>query len=277
MPSEFDPWYAPSNLPNGRVHVIVSSRGRQFPAVRALCPRTKKLSWCVIRANAKGIPGVLEWFPWGETKEFWGDFPSAWKPIDPARWTWGSSGEPEPIAAPILFEQNPPLDAVEDSPTVQWWRDPDAISYLPSGAISQDMAEARVMRALALEDQMQLGIKRAVLTRDDAWGMGASEVDWMPPVLAVAQDHDDYGTAMGWLVEVGVSRRDVMVLRGRAMSPPAGWEHLGFRMGKRGPAVRAIYDQLIDRVAKAANRSPRRGPQTLTALRERNRSHRATR
>jgi hypothetical protein len=146
--------------PPMRVRVAVLWNGRMFKAARVHHPRTKKLCWVTER---KSDFSEMYLPPKGRKAEAWGDNPQWWQPEKPEEWK-------APLPPPLKFNgvsaegvmadigrgarrrrQTEALDAMRDELPWWWQIDPDAarIVYEPTGHVTRDMAEGRVMRAVS--------------------------------------------------------------------------------------------------------------------------------
>lgn len=199
------------------------------------------------------------------------------------------------------------LDASPAEDGGQWWRDVARIVYEPMGNVSREHGEARIMRALIFEQSIRVGlapirtnaatmvaIKMCLpadvepCARCDGTGLGprgkhcqkckgygvvqsAPYAVWIPPLTLQPEDDRDFDVVMGWFVEVLPSRREMLVLRARMLSPPATWRQIGDEIGRTSARARQIYSAVIDELVGAANRQPRRAKARLAELKERNR------
>lgn len=100
------------------------------------------------------------------------------------------------------------------------------------------------------------------------------EVDWVPPLRLFPQDDRDYLTAMGWLVEVAPTRRQMRVLLARARTPPVTYEFVGDMLRISAARAHQTYETTVARAIEAANGNRPRSRQRLLAIQERNREAR---
>ena len=287
-------WYAIDHLPFGRVHVRVADRSRIFAAARSWNAETKGWRWCEVREAER----EAKWMP-----KDWQ--PLRWQPLDAANWVWPNGAQPPrplPKSVPRLatlamrydetskalaaeFEEErerlrverAEQDGVEDTPSVQWWRDVTKIEYQPRGRVTRAMAEARLLRALILADRIPDDLRRyksiaaAVAERKaDVKYVEASD-DYVPPLVPLEEDQRDFDTVMGWLIERPPSSDEWKLLHGRKLSPPERWAMLGARTQTSGADAKRRYGRLIGFITIAANRPPVRRAAAIAALRERNR------
>jgi len=229
--------------------------------------------------------------------------PQAWHPLT-ADWKWPNNQDPEPMPVSVIGsvssiggasfdaaaaaeemerdreEARSRSDASPAEDGGQWWRDVARIVYEPMGNVSREYGEARIMRALIIERSIRMDLARyrtnaavlAALKLSLADVLAeAPSVDWVPPVTPMPEDWRDFETVMGWLVEVLPSRREMLVLRARMLSPPATWRQIGDEIGRTSARARQIYSAAIDELVGAANRQPRRAKARLAELKERNR------
>lgn len=156
------------------------------------------------------------------------------------------------------------------------------VVYEPQGSVTREQGEARVMRALILERSIRIRMDLAPYRTNAAVLAQLKttladvlreqpEGDWVPPLEPQPQDWRDFEIAMGWLVEVMPSKREMMILRARMQSPPATWRQIGDEINRTGARARQIYDDAIDALVAAANRQPRRAMARLGELKARNR------
>lgn len=241
-----DHWYSMRDLPLGRVHVRVVWNARVFPAVRALHPKTRRMTWCEYRG------GDIVWLPPPPKKTRdgiieWSAEPERWQPLD--RGKWGQPlPEPLPVqvvpqmtymqsrfdalsAAELAREMEEDREAARASPELdqeapsgsRWWRDITSIKYEPPGQVTKRMAEGRVLRALSACGRWQgLTLKTAttgsILTRmaeiADAEAKKYEEkrrleMGKVPlPFEALPADETDFPIAMAWFT---------------ALNPPEAW------------------------------------------------------
>ena len=240
--------------------------------------------------------------PSGRNGHGWAKEPACWQPIDAEKFVW-PSGKQIPLAPHMLpifagsrqqfkataeaveregnAERN--RDADEKSRAIQWWRDVSQVVYEPRGSVTRDMCEARIMRALTLDQMIRMDIapyrsNAAVLANLKASILDMldqpPEDDWVPRLDPQPSDHADYLEAMRWLARVGMSHQRWRVMQGRRMSPPLSWVQIAFQIGRTPARARQVYDDMIDRLLLAAN-APAMTDRQMEALRERNRAYRA--
>lgn len=288
-------WYKLDDLPPGTVHGIEWRwPGYEVKGATTTDKRGNRYFYEVRRDKSlKRLPHV----------------PDAWRP-DPAnhRWTWPGGVAPEPLrrevvprlatlggvafaavsSAELAAEMEANREAARathgndplDEPP-QWWRDVWRIEYQAMGGVTRDMAEARIMRFLILERSIRMDIEAprtnaavlADLKRTLADVLAdRPEVDWVPPLKPTAEDHCDFETVGGWLVEVMPSRREMGIMRARMGTPPETWDAIGATFRRSREAARTLYNATIDVLADVANRPARRARARRTELQERNRA-----
>lgn len=283
-----DAWFSMSDLPPGRVRVRVRWPGYVVIAASDVDRKGRRHWHEVIDRDLRPLRAR----------------PEAWQPLDVTRWQWPNGREPEPLpiqvtpslatiggvsfdataAAAEMEEWREAARAQADIPPPekgQWWRDISLVRYEPMGAVSLDHGEARIMRHLILERSMPLDLRRqrsnaAVLadlklTWADIYGAQARGGDWQPPLVAQPEDHADFDVVMGWFAEVAPANREMIVLRGRMLAPPATWVELGDEISRHWTRAQQIYKAAIEDLVAAANRPRLRGEARIAALRERNR------
>lgn len=186
---------------------------------------------------------------------------------------------------------------IDDDPRP--WRDASWIRYDPPGAITPKMAEARIMRAVALCGHGR-GLTITSKTASDvlaklaakAQGQEYATNDFVAHLQAFPQDHADFDVAMSWFVALAPrpinrihtvradwdfnNRQNVLIFR--ALDVPLSFEQIGnrveFQMSKQ--AVQDLYNRTMRVVAKVANGVPvmlgdgKTQAEQLAALRERN-------
>lgn len=232
-----EPWYSLRDLPLGRVHVRVVWNARIFPAVRALHPTTRRLTWCEYRG------GEIVWLPPVPNKGGmeWSPEPERWQPL--VRGKWGMP-LPEPLPVQVVpqmsymqtrFQSMSAADLARemeesreeararpemDQQTVaetRWWRDITNIRYERAGEVSARMAEGRVMRAMAwcgagsglTIREKTTGTVLANLAEQAATeAAGLEDGHGLPRFQPLPQDHQDFSIAMAWV---------------SALSPPETW------------------------------------------------------
>ena len=286
-----DSWYSPADLPPGRLRV-----------------RVRWAAWVVEAACDIDKRGQRHWHELvgRETRPLHAKI-QAWQPVSPA-WIWPNGRQPEPL--PIRVEPAMATvggldfdavqaaaemedwreaararpDHIDDDPSLPWWRDVTRIEYQPMGAVSLGMGEARIMRHLIVERGLPNDLRRQKsnaatladlkLTWADIYGAQSRGDDWVPPLVPLEQDWRDFETVMGWLSEVAPGKREMTVLRGRMLAPPATWRQIGDEI-KRSPArAQQIYKSAIADLVEAANRPRRRASARIAEVQERNRAAR---
>lgn len=288
-------WYGPEHLPHGLVHGIVARwPGYEVPAATATDKKGRR-TWYEVRGRDLVRLHMV---------------PEAWRPAPGRPWVWpGTVPEPLPISViprvgaigGVAFDAAAAAAEMEEwreaaranardpearDPTAQvgqWWRDVTRVAYQALGSVTREMAEARILRHLILERSLPLDLRRAksnaAVLADmkrslaDVYGEAAGS-DWVPPLVAQPEDHRDFETVMGWLAEVGTTRRELMVLRARMQSPPITWVQIGDALHIAAKRARTIYDGAIDDLLAAANRQPRRSVARIAEVRARNREAR---
>ena len=288
-------WYAMADLPPGTVRVRVRWAGYEVRAARVVDQRGRH-HWHEIRSDNSLVPLIAT--------------PQAWQPEDAKRWRWPPGQSlPEPIPTEVeprmamiggvAFDAATAAEEMEAdramatvaagqdrgeatiaAAAAQWWRDVTKVAYQPMGSVSPEMGEARILRHLILERTLHLDLKRprsnaAVLadmkrSLSDVYGEETGH-DWVPPLVPQPQDWADFEVVMGWLAEVGTTKRELSVLRSRMQAPPITWVQIGDALEISPRRARAVYDAAIEDLIGAANRPARRGPARMAALRERNR------
>lgn len=287
-----DPWYAIEHLPRGKCRI-----------------RVRRDSWLVEAATEVDRRGVRHWhevvgrelrpLPWQ---------PVAWQPRSAAAWRWPNGAEPPPALPVLVVPQMASIGGVafdaataaaemeaerevagarrHDEPADdggQWWRDVARVDYQRMGSVTRDMGEARIMRALILERTIRMDMARyksnaAVLaalklTLADVLA-DEPEADWVPPLVPQPEDWRDFDVVMGWLAEVGTTKRELTVMRARMHAPPLAYSQIADALGIKRQRARQIYVSAIDDLVEAANRPPRRAMARIAALKERNRAAR---
>jgi hypothetical protein len=190
-------------------------------------------------------------------------------------------------------------DADDDVYEPREWRDASWIRYEPPGSITPKMAEARIMRAVAMCGHGR-GLTLRSKTFSDVLAKIASRAngqeyatnDFVARLQALPADHADFDTAMSWFVALSPrpisrihtvradwdfnNRQDLLIYR--ALDVPLSYEQIGnmveFRMTKQG--VRDLYARTMRVVTKVANGIPvmlgdgKTAQEQLDALRKRN-------
>lgn len=298
-------WYDPQHLPDGalRVRVWWMAHGtpRQFDAARIA---TKgRWQWWTLSPARKAV----QLPPPGREQAAWVSGPLCWQPMD-GNWRWPHRA-PAPLAphmVPRLVGEKVRFDAVEAASSAElasemhrdrqdarrgrteidqsvdtyrrWWRDPFLIKYQPKGAVTRDMAEGRVMRAMAWAGAYNLMAPVTLVTADV---LAAYAADDMAVMVAddsqvvkfepLQQDHGDFETAMGWVVALNPPERwsadriawslspQQRVLYWRARNTPLSYQDIaqalarGRERQRSWQAIQATYERAIDNVWRAAN------------------------
>ena len=283
-------WYSFDDLPGGRLRVRVRWPGYIVEAASEIDKRGTR-RWFEVRGKElKPLKARL----------------SAWQPLDATRWQWPNGIEPQPLpmrltpalatiggvsfdAATAAAEMEEWREAAranadpapEDRQGLPWWRDVTRIIYEPMGSISLEHGEARIMRHLILEAGMPMDLRRqksnAAVLADlklswvDIYGEQSRGDDWQPPLVPLQPDHDDFDVVMGWFAEVSPREREMIVLRGRMMSPPLTWVVLGGMIKRHWTRSQQIYKEAIGDLIAAGNRPRHRAEARIAEVRERNR------
>mgnify|MGYP000022197331 CR=1 FL=1 len=250
-----------------------------------------------------------------------------WQPQWPDKW---QAPLPEPIisARPQMWAERQSFGAVDDAEAAELaadmerdrqmardagsvlpddsdvheprpWRDASWIRYDLPGSITPKMAEARIMRAVALCGHGR-GLTLVSKTTSDVLAKLAAKMesqpyatnDYVARLQAFPQDHADFDTAMSWFVALAPrpitrmhevhadwdfnQRQELLIYR--AMDVPLSYEQIGnrveFKMTKQG--VRDLYERTMRVITKVANGVPvmlgdgKTQAEQLDALRERN-------
>jgi hypothetical protein len=279
------------------VRVRLQWEGRILEAARVPHPRTKKIVW--VRRRKDGSDQYLP--PKHATKgpNAWAPEPEWWQPLHPEKWD-----APLPLPLPPLEpyrlhdgkermvtnvrgrprrsrQRAGDRDALpaDDKP---WWWDATAIRYEPPGKISRDMAEGRLMRALAVSGAGTAGasatIENALVFHNiaaaatnaamealvsipirDKLALGpADNDDWLtamgwfaelnPPGLAVVSAHDKWARGERWLSE----EQKVLVWRARRVS----WRIIAEALREYEGTVLRWWRQALERIEFIANSDP---------------------
>lgn len=272
---ETDPgnqWYAPRHIPSCRVRILARlADGQSLPVVGSF-DRQGMRRWHLL-AGRTLRPLISEI--------------RAWQPLSKG-WTWPNGLVPPPLddtdaALSLGLSERLLAEPYRGLDEPQWWRDGTLITYEAMGKISPRHGEARIMRALVLERSIRMDMASyttngAALAR---MKMSLADVlaeepdaDWVPPLMPLEQDHRDYLTVMGWLIEVMPSAREMRILRDRMGSPPRSWVQIGDRISRDASRARQLYQGAIADLVVAGNRRPRRSPARLSELQKRNREAR---
>ncbi|MGH6815518.1 MAG: hypothetical protein ACREC6_07430 [Hyphomicrobiaceae bacterium] len=329
-------WYPPNAMRRGRVAVRVQWNGREFVAIRLLHPKEKRWRWATYRN------GEIVWLPPRHRAAEWGGEPQCWQPCDAAAWrdplpdpiagplpprlarpglSPGSEAgrdrrvlqaeAADRIRADIEAEIGPDIASPDGRPSEQvrqrdtgWWRDPAAVGYEPEGQVSLRMAEARVLRAVAVAGNGTAGVGPRHRSTLGPWmdavaaAFGETIVEGADgSALAVAvrfeptpRDTDDWLTAMTWFTALNPpelrSKRAApwsfnrlqQLLVWRAMTPPVSWARIGRHIGRSRTRAGQLYAEAVDKVWRTANGLPVYKhaviADQLALLRARNRAYR---
>ena len=282
-----DDWFNLLHLPAGTVRVRVRWPGYEVPAVSTVDAKGRR-HWHELRGREL-VPLKAR--------------PEAWQPMA-AAWIWPNNEAPQPLPIMVMGsvvsigkvafnaaaaaeemerdreEARGRRDPAPAEDGGQWWRDVARVAYEPQGNVSREHGEARIMRALILERSIRMDGSRY---RTNAAVLAALKItladvladhpgaDWVPPLVAMPEDHKDFEIVMGWLVELMPSRREIFVLRARMLSPPATWVQIGDEIRRTEVRAKQVYDETIDALVEAGNREPRRALARRAELQERNR------
>lgn len=281
-----DDWFDLIHLPAGTVRVRVRWPGFEVPAVSSVDAKGRR-HWHELRGREL-VPLKAR--------------PEAWQPMA-GSWIWPNNAAPQPLPVRVMgsvvsigkvaFDAAAAAEEMErdreeargrrdPAPAEdggQWWRDVARVAYEPQGNVSRVHGEARIMRALILERSIRMDGSRyrtnaAVLAALKAVPDDYREpptADWVPPLVSMPEDHKDFETVMGWIVELLPSRREIFVLRARMLSPPATWVQIGDEIHRTAVRAKQIYGETIDALVAAGNREPRRALARRAELQERNR------
>jgi hypothetical protein len=279
------------------VRVRLEWQGRIMEAARVPHPRTKKIVWVMRRQD-----GSDRYLPPKNAQKgphAWSPEPDWWQPLHPEKWD-------APLPPPL-----PPLEPyrihdgkermvtnirgrprrarqrggdrdilpADDKP---WWWDATAIRYEPSGKIIRDMAEGRLMRALAVSGAGTAGasspVENAVTFHDiataatnvamealvsvpvrDKLALGPLDnADWLtamgwfaelnPPGLAVVSAHDKWARGERWLSE----EQKILVWRARRVS----WRMIAEALAEPQTTVFDLGRRALERIEFIANSDP---------------------
>lgn len=317
-----DPWYRIADLlPPLGVRVRVMWDGREFEAARVLHPVNKRACWVTHdrrlgavflpleeRLRRPNDPGT----PWVGWHTLYGNMPDYYQPLRPDLWS-------VPLPPPVMFREAPSLmwsatprktsetgletitettgavpgGGSDDRGSGQWWRDPLAIVYAPSGHVTRVMAEGRVMRAVAVcgdDDYLTMTartpndllaeIQRYIAALDAKVDSGPLE-----RFVALPQDAQDFEIAMRWFMQLNTpeswSRRRRLwsynrpqrVLRWRARMVPLSFAEIGFELRVSPQRARQLYDAAIDVCWHTANGAPTSAEVLIEDVRVRSRRH----
>lgn len=297
---DLSPWYAPEHLPavNMRCWSWWSVHGVPQLLLTARIWVGRAWQWSAVTKRG----AIMRIPPAGREGMAWSDGPTCWQPVDASVWAWPGGEAPPPLAPHLLprmtsigmsFTETD--DAAGDADVsghaidddLPWWRDVTAICYQPMGEVARDMAEGRIMRALAdsgslrprLHTPTTMGIlarladeKQAIEdARDDERVAAAITLRFEPQ----QQDRTDFDTAMGWFADLypveergpnwrmwSISRRQ-RVLWLRSLDTNLSWQDVAEEITPRAARERGkvlsyqraqqIYDATIDDVWRIAN------------------------
>lgn len=285
------PWYSMQDLPAGSLRVRVRWAGYVVLAASNVDQKGRRV-WHEIRGtDLTPLPAT----------------PEAWQPETLEKWRWPNGIEPVPLpvqVVPRFHSEETSFDAAAAAAEMedwreaarasggdrqpvemgQWWRDVTRVAYEPMGGVSLRMGEARILRHLILERSMPNDLRRqksnAAVLADlklswaDIYGAQSRGDDWTPPLVAQPQDWRDFDTVMGWFCEVAPNSREMTILRGRMMSPPATWRQLGDEIGRSWQRAQQLYKQSIKDLVEAANTPRHRAVARIAEVQERNRAAR---
>lgn len=253
-----------------------------------------------------------------------GVYPKYWQPQRPDKWMAPLPPPAHVSASGIMWSEGMRFQAVEEAeaaelardmerdremarngskhifaashkPEQAWWRDVSLIRYEPAGAVTEKMAEGRVMRAVALCGHGQ-GLTIRVSTFGDilARMIKADPTepdfsDYIPRLQAFPQDHGDFLTAMSWFVALNPPpprftisdtwefNKAQLCLHYRSLNDPLSFDEIGglkeIRMS--GENARKLYASTIKRITAIANQEVAIPAfAQIESLRERNRQAR---
>ena len=311
------PWYRYSDLPPPyTVMTRWQMAGRIFVGIRKRGERGKDLFCDAVTGQVVSIEG----------------YPELWQPLKPEAW---SAPLPAPVVASsagIMTTERMKFGAVEaassaelaremerdrahanssrktdgfhgkpEQPEARWWRDISNIKYEPKGEVSQRMAEARVMRALAWcgagKPMTVGGSPMTSLVREigEEAARALAEIEQItPPDVAprfrpLPLDHKDFDVAMGWFVALnppelwnsrrlpwGLSRLQRVILW-RSLATPLSFAEIAHECRWMDyQRAQQAYADGIDKVWRAANgkrvHKQLKVRDQIAALRERNRA-----
>lgn len=172
-----------------------------------------------------------------------------------------------------------------------WWRDATRIRYEQPGSITKEMAEGRIMRAVAhcgKGEGLTIPVSSfsAILARmaekkEQYREVGFSDI--VHKLQAFPQDHQDFLQAMSWFVALDppcarqqkpwAFATDQRILMWRSLDVPLSWDVIAHKIGKtHHEYARKEYDRIIVRVAAIANANVGPADDLMKDLRERNRA-----
>ncbi len=304
------------------VKVKVVWNGRHFVAARVAHPATKRECWI---AEVNRIPVFLPAdtdrpfspsAPWVGFGGLAGTAPELWAPLCPDKWQvplpepacemdeaaqprmWASKQEFNAAEAAAEMERDradvsreTPAEAVASRVAWQWWRDASQIRYEPATALSERMAEGRLMRAVAC-----CGAGKGLTLRAKSYSTiivaiaetlaGADDMPANDPGIRfepLPQDHDDFDTAMRWFAGLNPvdmrgarhaawslsNRQTVLVLR--SMSVPWSFDEIGDHLQLSGERCRQINVSALKTAWKIGRGDLDPLSPQIAKLRERNR------
>lgn len=160
-------WYSIDDLPpvalRCQVWWLVHGVPEAFVAGRFRKPGRRADEWQWATTTKRGK--IVNIPPQGVAGKAWADAPVCWRPVEPEKWVWPLGVEPPALAVHhvprlatiggIAYSETTAASGEDDEAghgiddDLPWWRDPSSIRYEPEGEVSREMAEGRVMRALA--------------------------------------------------------------------------------------------------------------------------------
>lgn len=305
-------WYPIAAMKRAGAKVHVHWNGREFDAAIVRNP-SGRLQWGTILDT-----GEIKWLPPQREAREWGEQPSAWRPLGP----WPDP-LPDPLntPAPRLWSSRMKFALVDEATTAdlaremendresaragrsaepvdtrsQWWKDPYAIKYQPAGGVTREMAEGRLMRAVAacgaragltLENRTTGTVLADLATAaSDAFRQFDATSDGAVQFRPLPQDHQDFCEAMRWFAMLNPPKswaetrrlwtfnRMQKALLFRALPVPLNWREIGTRIKRSGERSRQLYSEAVVMACRVAN-SPNRSTAEMNALRERNQAFR---
>jgi hypothetical protein len=282
------------------VRVLVQWNGRTFKAARIYHPRTKKLCWVTTRNDSSG-----QYLPPKRKRgaDTWGENPEWWQPENPKEWRISlpaplklNGVSAEGVMADIRRGPRRGAEAPDElSDRLPWWwlidSDAPRLTYCTAGQITRQMAEGRVMRAVAasgIEETKglfgasprvpmfnELSQAAQAFLKDDAAKQGKIQPSlWSVCLHLDRNDHDDWLTAMSWFAALNPpnphfrdnhgkivrrkpwsfsNRQIVLLLRARCVGGPMSWRSMGKVLSLDQSRCRELYNSAIDRVHRIAN------------------------
>lgn len=306
-------WFAISDLPRLRILKVRVLWGAHELVVTRTRPRGES-RWAWFE-DAQGEPREVTLD--GE--------PNCWQPISESFW---SAAVPRPLplrmAQPRMVSETVAFTAVAEAeaadlaremeadretarvqvettlhiqPGSQWWWNPSAIRYEPAGSVAKEMAEGRLMRALA-HAEVGKGLTLHSMTVGDVLAQiadaralaGGAEPDPLARFTPLPQDHADFLVAMSWYVALnpperrhkrakvwGLSQRQ-KVLAWMARAVPLSSGDMAALTGRSDARMRQVRAEALEMVHRVANGLPAREGwpvvDHMAALQERNRAYR---